>query len=336
MKGADSMPAAAPAQQRVVAVLVFPGIQSLDVTGPLEVFALANLQLQEMGHVGDDAYRLILAAPSPGKIVTSCGIKLDVDVGLAELAEDPIDTLLVPGGMGDSVAVQQQNDAILCWLREQAHRVRRIGSVCSGALLLAAAGLLDGRRATTHWLDVDELRSYPNIEVDPDAIYVRDGNVYTSAGITSGIDLALALVEEDWGRALALAVARRMVLYLKRDGGQQQYSTHLANQISSDQFAGLVEWLHRNLHKNISVESMAEQCAMSPRNFARRFVAETGDTPSRFLEKARVEKSRQLLLEKNLSLEKIAQTCGFNSAEQLRRAFYRHLGVLPSDYRKRF
>jgi len=317
-----------------IAMVIYPDAQCLDITGPLEVFSLANRQLREDGRRSDDVYRIELLAEEAGPVRMSSGIELIADRSFREAGG--MDTLLVSGGMGESARQQQNNREFVAWLNRQAVSVRRLGSICSGALILAAAGLLNKRRATTHWLDVQELRGFPEVEVDPDAIYVRDGHIYTSAGITSGIDLALALVEADLGRQLALKVARRLVLYLKRDGGQKQYSARLSSQVESDQFGQLVEWIYCNLDAPVTVDALAQVAAMSPRNFARRFLQEMGTTPAKFVERARVEKARQLLAEQNLSMEKVAIHCGFQSREQLRRAFRRQLGVLPGDYRKHF
>ncbi|WP_346838276.1 GlxA family transcriptional regulator [Microbulbifer sp. SAOS-129_SWC] len=319
---------------RRVAMVIYPGAQCLDVTGPLEVFSLANRQLREKGRIDRDVYEIQLLAAAPGPVATSAGIRLSADRAFDDA--DELHTLLVCGGEGGAVALQQQNEKLCRWLRQRAAQVQRLGSICNGALLLAGAGLLDGRRAATHWMDVDLLRAHERVDVDADAIFVRDGNVYSSAGITAGIDLALALLEEDFGRALSLAVARRLVLYLKRDGGQQQYSAHLSSQVASDRFAELVEWIYANLAQPLDVDTLARRTAMSPRNFARHFTVELGQTPAKFVERARAEKARQLLAEQNLPQAKVAALCGFQSQEQLRRAFKRQLGVLPEDYRKRF
>lgn len=315
-------------------MVIYPGAQCLDVTGPLEVFALANRQLRDDGLRIDNVYEIELLAEAAGPVPTSSGIKLFADKPYCDAGD--MDTLLVCGGTDEGVKAQQENGDLIPWLHYCAPRVRRLGSICNGALILAGAGLLHGKRATTHWMDVPALQALGDIDVDPDAIYVRDGRIYTSAGITSGIDLALALVEEDCGRRLALKVARRLVLYLKREGGQTQYSAHLSSQVESDQFGQLIEWIYRNLAAPITVTRLAEMAAMSPRNFARCFLQETGVTPAKFVERARVEKSRQLLSEQSLPMEKVAVQCGFQSQEQLRRAFRRQMGVLPSDYRKHF
>jgi transcriptional regulator GlxA family with amidase domain len=251
--------------------------------------------------------------------------------------EPAIDTLIVAGGLGTRAAVS--DPALIAWLRRAAPRVRRLASVCSGAFLLAEAGLLDGRRATTHWSSCADLaRRYPRVKVEPDPIFVRDGNVYTSAGVTSGMDLALALVEEDHGRELALAVARWLVLFLKRPGGQSQFSAQLSVQLASRQpLQELQAWIVENVHADLSVAALAARAGMSPRNFARVFTREIGVTPARFVETARVEAARrQLEDDGSQGVENVAAACGFGSAETLRRAFLRTLRVSPTDYRSRF
>jgi len=317
-----------------VAMVIYPGASSLDVTGPLEVFSLANHQLREEGRYTNDFYATQILAESAGPVGTASGVKLYADYGFQGIKD--IHTLLLSGGPPTSYDVLRNNADFMQWLVDQEPRVERLGSICTGAMILAKAGLLDGHRATTHWADAAALQKYPDIQVDPDAIYVRDGKIYTSAGVTAGIDLALALVEEDHGRSLALSIARIMVLYLKRDGGQQQYSSYLMNQLQSDRFSGLVEWIYQNLQEPLTVEKLAQESAMSPRNFARCFSRELGVTPARFVESIRVEKACQLFSEQNLSQEKVAWLCGFQSQEQLRRTFRRHKGILPSEFRRRF
>jgi transcriptional regulator GlxA family with amidase domain len=247
-----------------------------------------------------------------------------------------IDTLMVAGGQGARSASRDRK--IVGWVRRAAKRSRRVASICSGAALLAEAGLLDGRRATTHWAFCDELaRSHPAIEVDPDPVYVRDGSIYTSAGVTSGMDLALALVEEDFGRELALTVARWLVMFLKRPGGQSQFSVQLASQQAErEPIRDVQAWVLDNLGKRISVEEMAARAGMSARNFARAFAREVGVTPARFVERARVELARRRLEESRAGVEEIADGCGFGSAETMRRAFLRNVRVGPADYRSRF
>jgi transcriptional regulator GlxA family with amidase domain len=226
----------------------------------------------------------------------------------------------------------------LDWLRDQSGKARRFGSVCTGALMLAKAGLLDGRRATTHWNWCEELaRDYSRIKVDPTPIYVRDGNCYTSAGVTAGIDLALALVEEDLGRSIALQVAQMMVVFLRRPAGQSQFSATLAAQTSENHFLGdLIAWLPENLKGDLSIGKLARRAAMSPRNFARLFRQEIGKTPGRHIEDLRLEAARRQMESTSRSLDEVADACGFASTEVLRRVFRRRLGVTPGQYRASF
>jgi transcriptional regulator GlxA family with amidase domain len=248
----------------------------------------------------------------------------------------PVDTLLVAGGSGLEKA--GRDEELLAWLRLAAQRVRRIGSICTGAFLLASAGLLDGKRVTTHWKWAVELASKcKRARVDPAPIYIRDGNTYTSAGITAGMDLALALVEEDLGSPLALKVAREMVLYLRRPGGQSQFSAALSLQASDrKQIDELRSWAFDHLDEDLTVEKLAARAGLSPRHFARIFVQETAVTPARFVERLRVEAARRRLEESRDKLEKIATDCGFGSLSSLRRSFLRVLHVPPADYRNRF
>jgi len=314
-------------------MVIYDGIQSLDLSGPLEVFALANWQFAMIHPQAPPPYRIEVLATAPGPVRASSGLGVIATQAFAEVRSG-IDTLIVAGG--DVYAAMQDVD-LRHWLQGQAQRVRRLASVCSGAFILAQAGLLDGRRATTHWSAVDMLAGYPRITVEADAIFVRDGNVYTSAGVTAGIDLALALVEEDLGHALALAVARRLVVFLKRPGGQSQFSGHLAAQSDpSGILKGLPEWIVDNLAADLGIETLAQRAAMSPRNFARVFVKQMGMTPAKFVEKARVDAARRLLEDSSLNLEEVALQCGFTSGEQMRRTFHRQLRIVPLDYRRRF
>ncbi|HVO25946.1 MAG TPA: GlxA family transcriptional regulator [Candidatus Margulisiibacteriota bacterium] len=323
------------ADPRRVALVAYPDIQVLDVTGPLEVFARTARWLCEHGRRATPAYTTELLATTSGTITASSGLRLGVDRRLREV-RGRIDTLLVAGGSGARAAMQ---DALLLrWLRSMAPRVRRLGSVCTGAFVLAEAGLLDGRRATTHWRACAALaRGYPQISVDPDPIFVRDGNLYTSAGVTAGMDLALALVEEDHGREVALQVARELVLFLRRPGGQSQFSTQLAVQAADrEPLRELQAWIADHLDMDLSVPALAGRVAMSPRNFARVFTREVGVTPARFVEMARIEAVRRRLEESAHGVDAIAAQCGFGTAESMRRAFVRHLRVPPSAYRHRF
>jgi len=324
-------------EPRRVAVLAFPEAQSLDVIGPLEVFSSATRWLARDPGRRAPGYPLeLLSSSGEGPVRMSCGVSL-LARGLPARSAPRPDTLIVAGGAGTRAAVADL--ALIAWLRAIAPRVRRLASVCTGAFLLAEAGLLDGRRATTHWSACAALaRRYPRVRVDPDPIFVRDGGVYTSAGVTSGMDLALALVEEDHGREVALAVARGLVLFLKRPGGQSQFSAQLSSQLASRQpIQELQAWIIENVHRDLSVAELAARAGMSPRNFARVFAREVGATPALFVETARVEAARRRLEEDGgRRIEAVAAECGFGSAETMRRAFLRRVRVSPSDYRTRF
>lgn len=321
------------APHRVV-MLAYPDAQILDITGPLEVFSRAARWLRDEGRITELAYSVEIVAASAGPVRMSSG--LEIVAGRSFRKAKRIDTLLVSGGIGYAEAC---NDAgLIKWLRWQQPRVRRMASICTGALILARAGLLRGRRATTHWSYCDALRDADAaVEVDPDAIYVQQGNLYTSAGVTAGMDLALALVEEDWGRETALAVAQALVMYLKRPGGQSQFSSLMAAQESaSDPFRELQIWIHAHLHEDLSVERLAAKRAMSPRNFARAFLREVGETPAKYIEHARLEAARRELAESRIGVDQVAARCGFGTAETMRRTFIRHLCISPHDYRHRF
>lgn len=320
------MPASQP---RRVVILVFPDVQILDVTGPSEVFAIADRIC------AGAAYSIELVAPSAGELRSSGGLRLLADRKIERCA-GPIDTLLVAGGLGVRAAMEDR--PLLRWLEGAAARSRRVASVCTGAFLLAQIGLLDGRRATTHWSACRWLaEAYPSVQVELDSIFVRDGRICTSAGITAGIDLALALVEEDLGSQVALQIARTLVLFMRRPGGQAQFSATLASQ--SVQISGLRElqaWIADHLDDDLSVGALAQRAFMSPRNFARVFASQTGQTPGRYVESLRIERARTLLQSGERTIEGVARACGFGTVETLRRSFSRRLGVSPSDYRDRF
>jgi transcriptional regulator GlxA family with amidase domain len=323
-----------PDETRRIAVVAFPDVQVLDVVGPLEVFAIASRMLELRGRT-TPAYEVEVVATRTGVLPVSSGIGLVAGRAL-EQVRGGVDTLLVAGGTGTQAAMQDV--ALVAALRRLAPRLRRLGSVCSGAFVLAQAGLLDGRRATTHWQWCDALAArFPRVRVDPDPIFVRDGNVYTSAGVTAGMDLALALVEEDYGRALALEVARQMVLFLRRPGGQSQFSAALAAQAADrEPLRDLQAWIAEDPGRDCSVPTLARRVAMSPRNFARVFTREVGSTPGQFVERVRVEAARRRLEESADGVDSIAAHCGFGTAETMRRAFLRTLHVPPSAYRSRF
>lgn len=316
-------------------MIVFPDVQVLDVTGPLEVFARANQVWRERHAKSAPPYELQLAAREAGTVSTSTGFPLLVPAALTEV-RGPLDTLLVAGGTG--VMKAGTDRALMRWITRQAPRARRVASVCTGAFLLAEAGLLDGLRVTTHWSACELLQSrYPKLRVDPDPIYIRQGRLWTSAGVTSGMDLALALVEGDLGRDVALAVARRLVLFLKRPGGQAQFSAQLSGQIAGrEPLRELQAWIVEHPDADLSIESLARRVAMSPRNFARVFTRQVGRTPARFVEDTRVEAARRRLEESDDALDQIATQTGFGSTETLRRAFLRTLHVNPAAYRTRF
>ncbi len=312
-----------------------PQAQILDVVGPLEVFSSANPCLQRMGRHAATPYRVDLVTQAGADVDTTSGISLRAHGALRDL-RGPIDTLLVPGGEGVREAVLDRE--LTGWIARASKRCRRVASVCTGAYLLAEAGLLEGKRATTHWHACEDLaRRYPQVDVDPDPIWVKDGEVYTAAGVTSGMDLALALVEEDHGRDVALTLARWMVLFLKRPGGQSQFSAELQSQLSEHEpLRELQAWILENLPHDLSVPTLARRVGMSPRNFARVFAREVGRTPARFVEHARVEAARRRLEDSGESVEQVAEGVGFGSAECMRRAFLRHVRVSPADYRNRF
>ena len=306
-----------------------PPVRTLDVFEPAEVFGDANWL-----HGGDPKYKVTIVSACRERLVPSYIEKpLQTDQTFREF-RGAIDTLLVAGSVGK---MRYETD-FLDWLRDQSAKARRFGSICTGALILAKAGLLDGRRATTHWNWCDELeRDYSKVKVDPTPIYVRDGNCYTSAGVTAGIDLALALVEEDLGRQIALRVAQMMVVFLRRPAGQAQFSAPLAAQKSENHSLGdLIAWLPDNLGADLSIEKLARRAAMSPRNFARLFRLEMHKTPAKHIEELRLEAARRLLESTSRSVAEVAAASGFASGEILRRAFRRRLGVTPGEYRASF
>lgn len=317
---------------RHVAMLAFPHAQMLDVVGPLEVFAAANAVRRSEG--GQALYSIGIVGSRPGPLPTASGLPVTADRGL-DAAVGDIHTLLVAGGEG--VIAARRDRALLAWLRDAAAQVERIASVCTGAFLLGEAGLLAGRRATTHWMHCARLaREFPDSTVEPDAIFVRDGRVWCSAGITAGMDMALAMVEEDHGRDLALAVARRLVLFLKRPGGQSQFSAQLAAQgAASAPIARVQSHVLDNPGGDLRVERLAEFAGMSVRTFARAFARETGTTPARFVERARVDAARRAIEDGAAGLESVARRCGFGSADTMRRVFAKLLGVGPREYRQR-
>jgi transcriptional regulator GlxA family with amidase domain len=324
---------AVPALQhaRRVIVLAVPPAEELDIVGPWDVFATANSVLRDRGL----AYDIELVTTGRRRLVRGdSGLTISAKYLYAKVRGEA-DTLVVVGGTG---ATTSCDHAVSRWIRQKARRARRIASICTGAFLLAEAGLLDGRRATTHWLFAKELAiRYPKVKVDPEPIFIRDGNVYTSAGVTAGMDLALELVEEDLGSAIALRIARMLVLFLRRPGGQAQFSASLSAQAS--EFRPLRElqvWMAENLAQDLSVKVLASRVAMSDRNFARVFCRELGTTPAHFVEQLRVEAARRELEATHKGLDEIALASGFSSSELLRRVFLRRYRTSPSAYRDRF
>jgi len=319
-------------QPREIVILVYPGVQSLDVTGPLEVFAGAQELIERTGR-RERGYRVSVLAASRAPLASSSGLTI---VPHATLADAParIDTLLVPGGRGSRDA----HPELTPWIGERSRTARRTASVCTGAFLLAAAGLLDGRRATTHWSAAAALqRAHPRVDVDAEPIFLRDGRVWTSAGVTAGMDLALALVEEDLDRHAALTIARHLVLFLRRPGGQSQFSATLAAQEPAREPLKEVQRLIVEQPAGThTVEQMAARAHMSTRHFARAFVAETGTTPGRYVESVRLEAARRLLEDTAEPIGAVAAACGFGTPETMRRAFLRLLAVGPAEYRRRF
>jgi transcriptional regulator GlxA family with amidase domain len=324
-------PRFSPNPVRVIDVLAYPAVQLLDVTGPVQVFASANDLI--VGAGGERAYELRVVAQGGEGVTASSGVTLAA--GPLSKPGEVLDTLLVAGG--EEVEAAIENSVLVDWVRKRAAQARRVASVCTGAFMLAAAGVLDGRRAATHWKYCTKLaQRFPAVRVEPDPIFVCDGPVWTSAGVTAGIDLALALVEEDLGRSMALAVARYLVVFLKRPGGQAQFSAALALQAADDQFGVLHDWINGHLADDLSLSVLADQAGMSERSFSRHYAEATGQTPARAIERLRVDAARRLLSESRLPVKRIAQRCGFGSEETMRRSFLRLIATTPQDYRARF
>lgn len=318
--------------KRVVFV-VYGGIQSLDLAGPFEVFRGAN-EVLEIQHK-PAAYEVRVAALKVEPIVTESGLLVLPHDALAKV-RGPIDTLIVAGGTGVLDAIKDKS--LLAGVARLARGARRIVSVCSGAFVLAELGLLDGRRVATHWVRCAQLaRMYPKVRVENEPIFVRDGHVYTSAGVTAGIDLALALVEEDLGRDVALRIARGLVMFLRRPGNQAQFSAQLrTQQADREPLREVQRFIAEHPNADLGADALARRAAMSVRHFARCFRDQIGVSPARYVETARIEAARRRLMESQDGLDRVAASCGFASAEVLRRAFVRRLNVTPSDYRIRF
>jgi transcriptional regulator GlxA family with amidase domain len=311
-----------------VILAVFDGAQGLDVLGPAEVFAGVGRYDDVAGH------DVVLAAVGGGSIRATSGVTMSV-VDLARLRPGRDDTVIVVGGEEGAIRSAVFSKPLVAWLSRAARIVRRIGSVCSGAFVLAHAGILDGRRVATHWSACQQLAAFrPQLTVDPNAIFVQEGRVWTSAGVTTGIDMALAMVEEDCGRKVADAIAARLVLYARRPGFQSQFSDVLVAQTeASDPLAPIVTWARQNLRGRVDPVRLARRAGMSVRTFHRRCVEQLGTTPAKLVEGLRVEQARTLLATTELGTKTIAARCGFGSAPRMARAFERTLGVAPRDYR---
>jgi transcriptional regulator GlxA family with amidase domain len=313
-----------------IAIVVPQNAQSLDISGPLDAFLEANRQAP-----GRCNYDVRLLSVGPDRAVKAGGMSL---VAHGSIFEDdgPIDTLLVAGTPDYAQACAETD--LPAWLRRQAPRSRRHGSVCTGAFFLGTAGLLDGLNVTTHWQHAAELAErFPAAKVASDQIFVQDGSLWTSAGVTAGIDLALKLIEDDHGRDVALSVARRLVVFLKRPGGQSQFSAHLAAQVATEgRIQAVQHWILDHLPMDLTVKTLASRAAMSVRNFTRVFREEVGMTPADFVEMARVDSARRLLEDTDKPLQRVASSCGFANPDTMRRAFLRRIGTGPSEYRERF
>ena len=321
---------------RRIVFVAGPGTEILDLVGPLQVFARASDMYCREHPGANPIYSIEVVSTSLRRaLIANCGLRFAADKTFPQV-RGKIDTLLVAGG--DAIEQNKINVEAVRWLRKIAQRARRVGSVCTGAMLLARAGLLDGRRATTHWNWCQTLiKRAPRTDVDPDPIFVRDENVYTSAGVTAGMDLALAMLEEDHGSRLALQVARNLVLYLRRPGSQSQFSAALSLQATDRKpLRELEAWVLDNLHKPITVPVLAQRVAMSPRNFARVFNHEMKTTPAKFVERLRVEAARRRLEESQNSMETIAAECGFGNVNAMRTVFQRTLKIPPGQYRRHF
>ncbi|TDD88864.1 GlxA family transcriptional regulator [Actinomadura rubrisoli] len=307
-----------------VAFVIYEGFQALDLAGPFEVFQYTG------------RYECLVVGPRAGLVRTGSGLPVHASHGVGDLAPAGIDTLVVAGGTGVDRA--REDAALVGWVADAAAGARRVASVCSGAFLLAAAGLLDGRRVTTHWRREEQFRrEHPGLDVDCDPIFIRDGRVWTSAGVTAGMDLALALVEDDHGRDVAHAVAREMVMFLRRPGSQSQFSVPLwSPQPATDPVRTAVAAIHADPGARHSIAGLAECSGLSSRHLQRRFTAELGVPPAAYVERVRVEAARRALAEGDEPVEALARRLGFGTGETLRRAFHRRVGVAPSDYRDRF
>jgi transcriptional regulator GlxA family with amidase domain len=324
-------------KSRRIGILIYPGCDILDVCGPAEVFHWADVWLPRFGKTDKRGYHCHVLAATPGLVQTISGIEVVATHSFHDI-EDGLDTLVVAGGV---ISGKQagEDPALVEWVRSMAPRVRRLASVCTGTFILAAAGLLNDRRVTTHWMFSEALTTeYPSVQVDASLLFNRDGNIYSSGGITAGIDLAMALVEEDLGREIAIAAARMMVVFPRRPGGQSQFSSYMKYREvrSRPDIEELQMWMLGHPGEDLSVQALADRVGMSPRNFARLFHSETRGTPAQFAERARADAARCKLEQSSLPVETIAEQCGFGNAERMRRTFQRLFDASPHDYRARF
>ena len=335
----DGMAKSKPVKRRGrrIGIFVYDGMMALDAVGPADVFGIANLMGRQENPAAGQQYDISLVGWRKGLVRTGTGFRIAADLSLHD-ADPALDTLIVPGGFAlrDGEAALAI-PAVNAWLRRAARQSRRVASICTGAVILAKLGLLGGRRATTHWLYCDQLRAeFPAVTVEPDSLWIRDGKIYTSAGITSGMDLALALVEEDLGRRFALELARLLVMFLKRPGGQSQFSSELISQLASpDRLEDLVEWIRDHLGSPLTIEDLAERAKMSARNFQRVFTRQCGMPPAKFIERLRIERARVIIEDTDLAMAEIARKSGFDSEQRMRRSFQRVLGINPADHADR-
>lgn len=322
---------------RRIGIFVYDGMIALDAIGPADVFGLANILSRREDPAAGPNYDVCLIGLRRGPIRTSTGFRMTADLSLRD-ANSAVDTLVIPGvyELRDVEAILAIPD-VNAWLRRSARQSRRVASICTGSLLLAKLGLLRGRRATTHWAFCEHLRAnFPAVHVEPDSLWTKDGKIYTSAGVTAGMDLALALVEEDLGRRFALELARMLVMFLKRPGGQSQFSSELISQIASpDRLEDLVEWIREHLDRPLAIEDLAQRSKMSARNFQRVFTRQCGMPPAKFIERLRVERARVIIEDTGLSMTEVARKSGFDSEQRMRRAFRRVLGINPADHADR-
>jgi len=307
---------------RTLGMVIFPDFQLLDAAGPISAFEIAEAY-------APGSYVQKIMAVTPGEVVSSSGARM-----IAEpLSDQPFDTILIAGGEGTRPAALDRT--LISWVKRQAASARRTASICSGAYVLAQAGLLDGRRATTHWVrSVDFARRYPKVRLEADRIYIRDGGIWTSAGITAGIDMTLALIAEDLGEDVARSVAQQLVVYHRRPGGQSQFSALIEMGGPEGRFATLLDWMRSHISQSLTVDRLADQAAMSPRNFARAFAAETGMTPAKAVERLRLEVARERVEGSTDPMDQVARNSGFGDTERMRRAFVRAYGQAPQALRR--